>query len=337
MGSEPARFETEEYTSVKAKLNPRVFSSIGGVSWPHSYMYCIKRAEIANKRYLLLHYSSQEEDSASAVMPHYGEITSLKLVNNNFSDNRMISPGAIDSDDYYNFLDPRVSVRLYSAIPAATSITYTPETGVMFDMISISDSAYSPVISTATWVYSGTGPTSMPMSATYTSGISNVQNGISVIKTLYYADEGTYDYHDDDVEKHLQKYIKSVYNTDDPAFERADDEGVTTGIGGVSGDVIIGYSAVTPEVEILKEMFGTPVSSDGEYARKVYDETITTICRDMYLTQTVTRRLFLRDSQPNTLTNKDLQKAVKYIEFNLDTISYLETGSYITTTTGGSY
>ena len=333
MSSDPARFETEEYTSVKAKLNPRVFSSLGGVPWPHSYMYCIKRAEIANKRHLLLHHSSQEADSASAVLPHYGEITSLKLVNNDFSTNRLISPSAINSDDHYNFLDPRVSVRLYAAIPAATSIIYTPETEVKFDMIDINDPAYMPIPMSTLFGYATT--TSIP-TATFTTGIDNINNGISVIKTLYYADEGTYDYHEG-LEKHLQKYIKSVYNTDDPAYERADEEGVTTGVGGVSGDVIIGYSATTPEVEILKEMFGTPVSSDGEYARKVYDETISTICRDMYLTQTVTRRLFLRDSQPNTLTNKDLQKAVKYIEFNLDTISYLETGSYITTTTGGSY
>tara|TARA_Y100000592_G_scaffold90581_1_gene149376 strand:- start:8327 stop:9316 length:990 start_codon:yes stop_codon:yes gene_type:complete len=319
------KFGTESYTLVATQLNSGIImGSMGGVYWPHQYLYCMKRTEIANNPQRHIYYSSNVGGGST---PHYYQMIGYAISNSDWVGSLSVDPTALTADDRYNFLDPTVEINLYDGVPDSTNILYysAAETGG-YDTIYCASPSFSlnlldPALSPA--------------------NILNQQNGISLIKTFYYADEGVTDGDTYSSNRHLKRYSKAVYNTDDPLFERNDTEGPITTL--VAGQPVIAYSLDTPEVEILKSLFGTIVRSDSGYIKEKYDDFVRSACRDIYLSTTTTRRIFLRDSQPNTLTNDDLQYLQKYTEFNANIVSMLTTRSFMgtstapSTTSGGSY
>ena len=295
--------------------------SLGGVYWPHHYLYCVKRTGIHTRPTMHLYASSQSLSGDTGATAHYGEMVAYAMSNSDWMIARSIDVMAINSEDRYNFMDPAVDINLFDGVVDSNNIEFysRAETGGFDTILCISPKFKLNLMDPST-----------------SASISNAEKGISLIKTFYYADEGLTDSHSS---RHLKKYTKAVYNTDDPLFERNDTEGpLVTALPSLGG-VSIAYSLDTPEMEILRKQFGTVVNSDAGYASAKYYQVIRDMCKDIYLSTTTTRRIFLRDSQPNTLTNDDLQYLQKYTEFNLNTVSMLTTRSYTTmpTTGGGSY
>ena len=160
------------------------------------------------------------------------------------------------------------------------------------------------------------------------------QNGISVIKNLYYADEGL----EDPVDTGFGNYIKLNFNTSDPAIVGySGGDGVITTYS--SGFVHIAYDTTSQEVEKLQELFGTPVLSDSNYASNVYNEEMSYLCKEIYLSQATERKIFLKENQPNSLGIRDLIIISNYVEYNPNVRSLIETPSAMsmTTTTPGGY
>ena len=106
--------------------------------------------------------------------------------------------------------------------------------------------------------------------------------------------------------------------------------------------MVTAYDTSTGEVDKLRQLYGTPVDAGYSYAADVYQDELSAICKEIYLTHTQKRRIFLRESQPNKLNFKDLLSNVRYREFNtallpLITASALTTTGTFTTSGGGSY
>ena len=164
------------------------------------------------------------------------------------------------------------------------------------------------------------------------------QNGISVIKISYYNDEGMENPHRGDM-GNLANYIKLVYNTPDPATVGYNGgDGVITNRNS-AGLINIAYDSDSQEVEKLQEQFGTPVVSTSDYSANVYNEEISFLSKEIYLTQAKKRRIFLRIDQPNKLTINQLLNVSNYVEYNSKLVSLITSPSAMSIMSGspGAY
>jgi len=305
----------EEYEITKARLNPGLFNSVRGIYWSNSYLYCIN-VHYARLKKNKLFFSREQNPSYSSWGYETnddeinGQLTRYSISSTNFEeygiDLNNISPG-----DNYNFLDPNVEGDLVYMVPDSTGVR-----------ASTTLSGLPEVYSNVVWRRSLGSVNDL-----------RTQNGISVIKVSYYADEGI-----EEAGKH-NKYIKLVYNTSDPA---------TVGFSGGEGVIIVpnsgyldvAYDSSSEEVQKLKNLFGTPIDSDSLYASQVYEEELSLLCRQVYLSQTKSRKVFLREGQPNMLRYIDLLKSTKYTEFNTALLSLLTAptiSSTVTSTYTGGY
>ena len=311
---------TEEYEITKARLNPALYNSIYGIFWPNSYLYCFQRKQARMLSYKLFfsqelynEYSSWGYVTKGDTRP--GQISRFSISSTTFS-NIGIDVNNIKTSDFYNFLDPIVSGHLVYMVPDSQGITFT------YDQFAIPT-----LIGEAKWRSSGSSLTK--------------EDGISVIKTSYYADEArTFSQ-----EVPGKKYIKLVYNTPDPEMDDyTGEDGVITadaappataapGSGNYLTRINVAYNMSTKEVDKLKELYGTPISSDGNYSSNVYHNELTAICKQIYLTQVANRTVFLREGQPNLLNIRDLVRQTRYIEFNTNISSIINTIGITTTTT----
>ena len=231
-----------------------------------------------------------------------GQITLIKLINDSFSSDHGININAIDASTSYNFVERDIQDKLYYMVPDMNSLSVNTDTSI----------TGAPKISAVAKWRSNVGEGSLLN-----------QSGISVIKTSYYNDEGM----ENTGTKRLKKYIKLVYNTSDPATV-----GYNGGDGVITnrysaGFINIAYDSESQEIEKLQEQFGTPVISSTDYSANVYNEEISFLSKEIYLTQAKKRRIFLRIDQPNELRINELLKVSNYVEYNTKLVSLIASPS----------
>ena len=317
MSSPPLSDTNEEYEITKARLNPILYNSVSGMYWPNSYLYCVNRKSArlpGNKlffsREIAAGYSSWGYISNSD--QRHGQLTRYAISSTEF-DSFGIDVNSITETDTYNFVDPSVNGHLMYLVPDNSGGVY-----FVYDEYSMPQ-----IFAEADWRRGGVNALLK-------------EQGISVIKVSYYADEAV------DPSETYKKYIRLIYNTLEPGnvdYNGAD--GVITSLS-TAGTVVTAYDTSTGEVDKLRQLYGTPVDAGYSYAADVYQDELSAICKEIYLTHTQKRRIFLRESQPNKLNFKDLLSNVRYREFNtallpLITASALTTTGTFTTSGGGSY
>ena len=310
----------EEYEIVKARLNPALYNSVPGIYWANSYLYCVNRKYARLSKYKLFF---SREISPDIVSWGYGsddsdingQLSRYAIGSTDF-EGLGFDPAMITTADRYNFVDPTVEGSLMYMVPNSPGVNYT-----------IDEYGMPQVYAEVEW-------------ARASSTLLTNQNGISVIKVSYFADEAV---RDPGSSSH-KKYIKLVYNTPEPNVVdyRGNDGVITTR--GTDDNIAIAYDTSTGEVDKLKELYGTPTTNYNEYPTEKYNDVIQQISNQLYLNSTTReRKIFLRDSQPNSLNFKDFLKSTKYTEFNTNLLSMVTTraitgtASITSTSSGGSY
>ncbi len=301
--------KSEQYEITKTRLNPGVFNYIVGIFWPNSYLYTMPRAYARLPENKL--FFSREQwptgpswgyTSDDSRIP--GQITLIKLINDSFSSDHGININAIDASTAYNFVERDIQDKLYYMVPDMNSLKVNTDASI----------TGAPTISAVAKWRSNVGEGSLLN-----------QSGISVIKTSYYNDEGMEDTRLGS--SRLENYIKLVYNTSDPATV-----GYNGGDGVITnrysaGFITIAYDSESQEIEKLQEQFGTPVISSTDYSANVYNEEISFLSKEIYLTQAKKRRIFLRIDQPNELRINELLKVSNYVEYNTKLVSLIASPS----------
>ena len=157
--------------------------------------------------------------------------------------------------------------------------------------------------------------------------------------------------------------IKLIYNTNDPADGIDPRQSAiinSVGTTSVAADQVrIHYNRFYEEMTVfplqrrdLKKRFGAfdlTIPTLKAYTGIIMDE-MRDLSKKIKLMQSRENRLFLRNSQPNTLMPKDLGRLTSYVEYNSKILSMLETVSLVggrsrtasvydppSSPTGGSY
>jgi hypothetical protein len=339
--------QIESYEIAKTKLNQRIYGSLGGVYWPHSYLYCRRRQEIYDNDYLKLF--SDEIPILPATIPYgseNGEMigftiqSSVGLGGGGFGEwpvpltpySGIATPGAslvnvphTFSDNTSNLIDRFVPASFYGPVWVEGVTDWTP--------------AGIPMITAGANWYAGTRQYSAPLVW---------RPSMQIMRTSYYAENvGRAEAMTGDMK--LPDYIKLVYNTGNPTdasdvYDRYDNMRIVSfgdadDLGGPNpgGKINVSYPhswspGPSRERRLLQHYFGSTIA-DG---RRIIGTVLDDMCGKIKLLQSKTNRMFLRNGQPNKLFIKDLEKVTSYIEYNSSILSILQTSSLIGRGTGGS-
>lgn len=368
---EPPIYATESYEIVKSKLNVRAFGCLGGVYWPHTYMHPRVRGEIAHSHYLKLFID--EIPIIPATLP-YGTLNGEMIdfvIQSKHGDFRYDPIGSDYGDSAFGVWPPYPfpggGIGPYTSDLGGVPHTFRDGTSNIIsymifashfgprwsrDITRFNPTGIPQVFSTAAW-YAG--------NLDYTRDLDRVAN-MNVIKTSYYAENcATPDITTADL--NFGNFIKLVYNTNDPSDAMDPRQlAIINSVGTTSNgatQVRIHYRRFYEEPsvfpiqkrELIRHFGGFGLSAPTLRAYEgIIDSEMRNLCSRIKLLQSRKNRLFLRNSQPNTLIPKDLGRLTSYVEYNSKILSMLETVSLVggrsrttsvydppSSPTGGSY
>ena len=363
-------YANESYEIIKTKLNVRTFGSLGGVYWPHSHLYPRVRSEIYYTEYLKLF---ADEIPLIPATIAYGTLNGEMInfvIESKHGDHRGI-PGSLDDSafgEWPPYPSPGAGIPPYGGSLNDVPHTFRDKTSQLVNYMVFS-SQTGPQWDNTVGLYNPYGLPQVYSTSQWYAGDRNYvrrvtrKGDMNVIKTSYYAENCATPLAESADLNFAGDFIKLVYNTCDPA-EGIDPRqtAIINSIGTTSieaDQVRIHYNRFYEEPTVfplqrrdLKKRFGgfglsTPTL---RAFTGIIVEEMRELCTKIKLMQSRENRLFLRNSQPNTLIPKDLGRLTSYVEYNSKILSMLETVSLVGTRssttsvydppsspTGGSY
>ena len=364
-------YANESYEIAKTKLNPRTFGSLGGVYWPHSHVHPRVRSEIYYTEYLKL-FADEIPIIPSTVS--YGTLNGEMLnfvIESKYSDH-VPTLYLEDNGSAFGVWPPYPSPG--GGIPPwGSSLNNAPHTfrdkTSQFINFMVFSSQFGPRWDSTVGYYNPYGiPQVYSTSQWYAAGrnydrvVERVAH-MNVIKTSYYAENCATPLVEAGDLNFAGDFIKLIYNTNDPADGIDPRQSAiinSVGTTSVAADQVrIHYNRFYEEMTVfplqrrdLKKRFGAfdlTIPTLKAYTGIIMDE-MRDLSKKIKLMQSRENRLFLRNSQPNTLMPKDLGRLTSYVEYNSKILSMLETVSLVggrsrtasvydppSSPTGGSY
>jgi hypothetical protein len=367
---------SEAYELAKTKLNPRAFGSLGGVWRPHSYLYCRRNYEIQTDPWLKLFSDEQSINAETLEIntPLNGEMIEYVIKSTAWGSwpHTIWSPAGptdIMVGKRHYFADGSPPISLNNGVPANDLEIPGPHTGPVWEpsvwafhpTVLQSGASYyveSPLyrfgveeprprgLSVIRVAYHGDNDGGSPpgilaaaliddsfvnaIKLIYTDPTPVQEDSMSIGGFLWDAltkatsiPGGDYYYSE----------VTITYLTDHEYTPLTAEEM----IGGMSS---FHYYDHSKEAQMLLMRFGSDLAVKlptlKRVRREIYNSAMRGIAREIDILDKRSKRLFLRNGQPNRLRIQQLENLTDYIEFNTTILSMLETHSLLGPTVAAS-